>query len=40
MEGYQQGTGLGREEGKVERINNINDRWKIDTGRVRIVYEM
>ena len=27
----------GREEGKVQRINSINDRWKIDRGRVRIV---
>ena len=23
--------------GKVQRINSINDRWKIDRGRVRIV---
>ena len=31
--------GLGWEEkgGKVQRINSINDRWKIDRGRVRIV---
>ena len=27
----------GREWGKVQRINSINDRWKIDRGRVRIV---
>ena len=28
----------GRERGgKVQRINSINDRWKIDKGRVRIV---
>ena len=27
----------GREGGKVQRINSINDRWKIDRGRVRIV---
>ena len=32
MEGYQQGSGTGREGGKVQRINSINDRWKIDRG--------
>ena len=37
MEGYQQGSERGREEGKVQRISSINDRWKIDRGRVRIV---
>ena len=37
MEGYQQGSVKGREGGKVQRINSINDRWKIDRGRVRIV---
>ena len=26
MEGYQQGSGRGREGGKVQRISNINDR--------------
>ena len=25
------------EGGKVQRISSINDRWKIDRGRVRIV---
>ena len=35
MEGYQ--CGKGREAGKVQRISSINDRWKIDRGRVRIV---
>ena len=40
MEGYQQGSGREREELKVQRISSINDRWKIDRGRVRIVYEM
>ena len=30
--------GVGGEEGgKVQRINSIDDRWKIDRGRVRIV---
>ena len=24
-------------EGKVQRISSIDDRWKIDRGRVRIV---
>ena len=37
MEGYQQGIGRGREGEKVQRINSINDRWKIVRGRVRIV---
>ena len=37
MEGYQQGCGRGWEGGKVQRISSINDRWKIDRGRVRIV---
>ena len=27
----------GGEGGKVQRIISINDRWKIDRGRVRIV---
>ena len=26
MEGYQQGSGRGREGGKVQRISSINDR--------------
>ena len=37
MEGYQQGSGRGREGGKVQRISSINGRQKIDRGRVRIV---
>ena len=37
MEGYQQESGRGREGGKVQRISSINERWKIDRGRVRIV---
>ena len=37
MEGYQWGIGRGREGGKVQRTKSINDRWKIDKGRVRIV---
>ena len=37
MKGYQQGSERGRERGKVQRISSINDRWKIDRGRVRIV---
>ena len=37
MKGYQQGIGRGREGGKVQRINSINDRWKIDRRMVRIV---
>ena len=35
MEGYQQGWGrVGR---KVQRIRNINGRYKIDRGRLRLV---
>ena len=30
----------GGEGGKVQRISSIDDRWKIDRGRVRIVEEM
>ena len=29
MEDYQQGSGRGRDEGKI-RISSIDDRWKID----------
>ena len=36
MEGYQQGSGRGREGEKVQRIRNINGRLKT-AGRVRIV---
>ena len=31
------GVGGGREGGKVQRISSINDRYKIDRGKVRIV---
>ena len=37
MEGYQQGSGRGREGEKVQRISSINGRQKIDRGRARIV---
>ena len=37
MEGYQWGGREGRMREKVQEIRNINDRWKIDRGRVRIV---
>ena len=40
MEGYQQGSGRGREGEKVQGIRSINVRKKIDRGRVRIVWEM
>ena len=40
MEGYQQGSGKGREGGKVQRISSINGRYKIDMGKLRIVWEM
>ena len=39
MKGYQQGSGRGK-GGKVQIISSINDRWKIDRGRSRIVWEM
>ena len=35
MEGYQQGSGRGREGGKVQRISSINGKWKIDGGKVK-----
>ena len=37
MEGYEQGSGRGREEEKVQRISSVNGRQKIDRGKVRIV---
>ena len=40
MEGYQQGSGRGRERGKVQGIRSIIGRYKIDRGRLRIVWEM
>ena len=40
MEGYQQGSGRGIKGEKVQGISSINDRYKIDRGRLRIVWEM
>ena len=40
MEGYQQGGGVGRMEGKVQGIRSINGRYKIDRERIIIVWEM
>ena len=40
MEGYQQGSGRGREGGKVQRVSSINGRYKIDRRLLRIVWEM
>ena len=40
MEGYQWGSVRGREGEKVQRISSINGRYKIDRGRLRIVWEM
>ena len=37
MEGYQWEGGGGRMGEKVQRIRNINGRYKIDSGRLRIV---
>ena len=35
--GLSTGEWEGERAGKVQRISSINDRWKIDRGRVRIV---
>ena len=35
--GLSIGDWEGKRGDKVQRINSINDRWKIDRGRVRIV---
>ena len=40
MEGYQEGSGRGREGEKVHRIRSINGRYKIVRGRLKIVWEM
>ena len=32
MEGYQQRSGRGSTGVKAQKINSINDRWKIDRG--------
>ena len=33
MESYQQGSGRGKEGGKVQQISSINGRYKIDRGK-------
>ena len=40
MEGYQQGGGWGKNGEKVQGIRSISGRYKIDRGRLRIVWEM
>ena len=40
MEGEQRGGGGRRMGGKVQGIRSINGRYKIDRGRLRIVWEM
>ena len=40
MEGYQQGGGNERVGEKAQGIRSINGRYKIDRGRLRIVWEM
>ena len=40
MEGYKWGGGEGRMGEKVQGIRSINGRYKIDRGRLRIVWEM
>ena len=37
MEGYQEGGGVERMGEKVQRIKPINDRYKIDSRRLRLV---
>ena len=37
MEAYQQGWSRGRMEEKLQGIRSINDRYKIDRARLRIV---
>ena len=37
MEGYQWGAGAWRKEEKVQGIRSIIGRYKIDTGKLRIV---
>ena len=40
MEGYQLGGGRGRLGEKVQGIRSRNGTYKIDRGRLRIVWEM
>ena len=40
MEGYQQGRGRGRMGDKVQGIRRVNGRYKIERGRLRIIWEM
>ena len=40
MEGYEWGGRLGRMGEKVPGIRSITGRYKIDRGKLRIVYEM
>ena len=40
MEGYQRGAGWGKMGEKIQTIRSINGRYKIDRGRLRIVWEM
>ena len=39
-EGYQWGGGGKKMEGKVQGRRSLNGRYKIDRGRLRIVWEM
>ena len=40
MKGYQQGGGGERMGEKIQGIRSINGRYKINRGRLRIVWEM
>ena len=40
MEGYQQGGKRGEWGEKIQGIRNINGRYKIDRGRLGIVWEI
>ena len=38
--GLSVGRGRGRKRGKVQGLRSINGRYKVDRGRLRIVWEM
>ena len=40
MEGYWWGWGAERRREKVQGMRNITSRYKIDRGRLRIIWEM
>ena len=40
MEDYQQGGAVGKMGKKVQGIRSINDRYKIDRGRLRVIQKI